>query len=404
MPNFRYRALTTNGEIVSGLIAAPTAAEVARRIDYLRLVPIDTIVEESATQGSRFNFKFEKRARTEDVTIFTLDLALLLKAGARLDRALELLAADVDIGRLRSTVSAIRSSVLAGESFADALAHHPALFPPMYVALVRVGEASGTLEQILQVLASDRSRAEALRRKITDAVRYPAFLLFAATCVLVFFLTFVLPQLGAVLRDMGAKIDPIAGIFLRLSDFITTHKNLVGSTAIIMLASALFFARQQKFRAAVIIRLARLPVLRSILALHQTALFCRNLAVLLTAAVPLTTTLRILTNMMAAVGDSAVWTRVVERVRQGNKLSEALEETGTLPPLAVRLLRLGEEAGQLPLLAGRVAEFYESKLQRSLDRAVGLVGPLAVIGISTIVGGLIVSVMTALLSVSQSIG
>jgi len=404
MPNFRYRALTTNGEIVSGLIAAPTAAEVARRIDYLRLVPIDTIVEESATQGSRFNFRFEKRARGEDITIFTLDLALLLKAGARLDRALELLAADVDIGRLRSTVSAIRSSVLAGESFADALAHHPALFPPMYVALVRVGEASGTLEQILQVLASDRSRAEALRRKITDAVRYPAFLLFAATCVLVFFLTFVLPQLGAVLRDMGAKIDPIAGIFLRLSDFITTHKNLVGSTAIVMLASALFFARQQKFRAAVIIRLARLPVLRSILALHQTALFCRNLAVLLTAAVPLTTTLRILTNMMAAVGDSAVWTRVVERVRQGNKLSEALEETGTLPPLAVRLLRLGEEAGQLPLLAGRVAEFYESKLQRSLDRAVGLVGPLAVIGISTIVGGLIVSVMTALLSVSQSIG
>ena len=404
MPNFRYRALTTNGEIVSGLIAAPTAAEVARRIDYLRLVPIDTIVEESATQGSRFNFKFEKRARTEDVTIFTLDLALLLKAGARLDRALELLAADVDIGRLRPTVSAIRSSVLAGESFADALAHHPALFPPMYVALVRVGEASGTLEQILQVLASDRSRAEALRRKITDAVRYPAFLLFAATCVLVFFLTFVLPQLGAVLRDMGAKIDPIAGIFLRLSDFITTHKNLVGSTAIVMLASTLFFVRQQKFRVAVIIRLARLPVLRSILALHQTALFCRNLAVLLTAAVPLTTTLRILTNMMAAVGDSAVWTRVVERVRQGNKLSEALEETGTLPPLAVRLLRLGEEAGQLPLLAGRVAEFYESKLQRSLDRAVGLVGPLAVIGISTIVGGLIVSVMTALLSVSQSIG
>jgi len=404
MPNFRYRALTTNGEIVSGLIAAPTAAEVARRIDYLRLVPIDTIVEESETQGSRFNFKFEKRARTEDVTIFTLDLALLLKAGARLDRALELLAADVDIGRLRSTVSAIRSSVLAGESFADALAHHPALFPPMYVALVRVGEASGTLEQILQVLASDRSRAEALRRKITDAVRYPAFLLFAATCVLVFFLTFVLPQLGAVLRDMGAKIDPVAGIFLRLSDFITTHKNLVGSTAIVLLASALFFARQQKFRAAVIIRLARLPVLRSILALHQTALFCRNLAVLLTAAVPLTTTLRILTNMMAATGDSAVWTRVVERVRQGNKLSEALEETGTLPPLAVRLLRLGEEAGQLPLLAGRVAEFYESKLQRSLDRAVGLVGPLAVIGISMIVGGLIVSVMTALLSVSQSIG
>jgi general secretion pathway protein F len=404
MPNFRYRALTADGEIVSGLITAPTAAEVARRIDYLRLVPIDSIAEESVGPSARLNFRFQQRARNEDVTTFTLDLALLLKAGARLDRALELLATDADVGRFRSTIGAIRSSVLAGESFANALTHHPSLFPPMYVALVRVGEASGTLEKILQVLADDRSRATALRHKIADAVRYPAFLLFAATCVLVFFLTFVLPQLGSVLRDMGAKIDPIAATFLQLSDFVTGHKNLVGSIAILLLAGALFLARQTKLRAVIIRRLVRLPVLRSILQLHQTALFCRNLEVLLTAAVPLTTTLRILANMLAAIGDAAVWTRVVERVRQGNKLSEALEEAGTLPQLAVRMLRLGEESGQLPLLAGRVAGFYEAKLQRSLDRAVGFVGPMAVITISTIVGGLIVSVMTALLSVSQSIG
>ena len=404
MPNFRYRALSANGEIVSGLITAPTAAEVARRIDYLRLIPIDSIVEENASRALRFNLSFEQRARSEDVTTFTLDLALLIKAGARLDRALELLATDADIGRLRSTVRAIRSSVLAGESFADALAHHPALFPPMYVALVRVGEASGTLEKILQVLASDRGRAEALRRKIADAVRYPAFLLFASTCVLIFFLTFVLPQLGAVLHDMGAKIDPIAGVFLQLSDFITAHKNLIGAAVVILLGGALYLSRQPKFRAAIIRRLARLPVIRSIVALHQSALFCRNLEVLLTAAVPLTSTLRILSNMMATMGDAAIWTRVVERVRQGNKLSEALEETDTLPPLALRMLRLGEESGQLPVLAGRVAQFYETKLERSLDRAVGFVGPLAVITISTIIGGLIVSVMTALLSVSQSIG
>ena len=176
MPNFRYRALTETGDIVSGLITAPTSAEVARRIDYLHLVPVDPIVEENSDRSSRLSFNFEKRVRSEDITIFTLDLALLLKAGARLDRALELLATDSDIGRLRSTVGAIRSSVLAGESFADALSHHPALFSAIYVALVRVGEISGRLQNILQVLASDRSRAEALRRKVVDALRYPAFL------------------------------------------------------------------------------------------------------------------------------------------------------------------------------------------------------------------------------------
>jgi general secretion pathway protein F len=404
MPNFRYRALTASGEVVSGSIAAPTSAEVARRIDYLRLVPIDLIVEESAARASRLNFSFERRVRAEEVTIFTLDVALLLKAGARLDRALELLAADSDIGRLRSTAGAIRSSILAGESFADALAHHPALFPPIYVALVRVGEISGTLEKILHALANDRSRAEALRRKVVEALRYPAFLLFAAICVLVFFLMFVLPQFGAVLHDFGAKIDPVAGAFLRLSEFMNAQKDVIGLAALILLATGLLLARHAKFRAGLILRVVRLPGARTILALHQTAMFCRNLEVLLTAGVALTSSLRIIADMMAAWGDSTVWTRVVERVRQGGKLSEALDESGGLPPMAVRILRLGEETGQLPVLAGRVAEFYEVKLQRNLDRMVGLVGPLAIIVISTVVGGLIVSVMTALLSVSQSVG
>jgi general secretion pathway protein F len=107
---------------------------------------------------------------------------------------------------------------------------------------------------------------------------------------------------------------------------------------------------------------------------------------------------------MSAFTDDRAWTLVVERVRQGGKLSEALDESGSLPAMAVRILRLGEETGQLPVLAGRVAEFYETKLQRNLDRMVGIVGPLAIIVISTIVGGLIVSIMTALLSVSQSVG
>jgi general secretion pathway protein F len=404
MPNFHYRALSEKGQIVSGSIAAPSLAEVARRIDYLRLVPIDPIVEERSARASSFRFKLELRVRPEDVTVFTLDLALLLKAGARLDRALELLAADADMGRLRPTVAAVRSSILSGESFADALSQHPLVFPPVYIALVRVGEASGTLEKILQVLANDRSRAETLRRKVTDALRYPAFLLFAASCVLVFFLMFVLPQFGSVLHDFGAKIDPIAGAFLALSEFMNAQKELIGAAAIILLAAALLLARHGKFRAAVLIQAVRWPVIRTVATLHQTAIFCRNLEVLLSAGVSLTTSLRIIANMMAALGDDAVWTRVVERVRQGGKLSEALEESGSLPATAVRTLRLGEETGQLPVVAGRVAEFYETRLQRSLDRLVGIVGPLAIIMISTVVGGLIVSVMTALLSVTQSVG
>jgi general secretion pathway protein F len=402
--NFRYRALTQSGEMVSGLISASTAAEVARRVEYLRLLPIDTVPDDGGAQGSRFNLTLATQPRSEDVTIFTLDLALVLKAGARLDEALELLATDLDIGRLRSTVAKIRSSVLAGESFADALSHHKALFSPMYVALVRIGEMSGALERILEMLASERSRAEALQRKLADALRYPAFLFFASSCVLVFFLTFVMPQFGGVLRDFGAKLDPVASGFLSLSEFMTRHKELLGSLVVVVLLGGFFLARRPYVRATILTGLSHVPLIRSALAYHRTALFCRNLGLLLAAGVPLTTTLRILADMMAATGHAAVWMGTVEQVRQGGKLSDALAEKATLPAMAVRMLRLGEETGQLSALSGRVAEFYETKLQRRIDRVVGVVGPLAIISIAVIVGGLIVSVMTSLLSVSQLVG
>jgi general secretion pathway protein F len=406
MPSFRYRALTQTGEIVSGAISAPTAGEVAHRIEYLGLVPIDTvtIAEDEATASPRFDFSLLSRVRAEDITIFTRDLALLLKAGARIDDGLELLAIDLDIGRLRPTVAKIRAAVLAGESFGETISRHPSVFPPMYVALVRVGEASGTLDHILEVIANERERSEALRRKLADALRYPAFVLFAASCVLVFFLLFVLPQFATVLRDFGAKLDPVVVIFLNLSDFLRSHTNAIAVTFIALVAGTWLFLRRPKLRAALISRLSRLPLVRPVLMYHRTALFNRNLGVLLASGVPLTATLRILVDMMAATGSVEVWTKTVDRVRHGGKLSDALGDTGVLPAMAVRMLRLGEETGQLPMLAGRVAEFYEARLQRSLDRVVGVAGPLAIITISIVVGGLIVSVMTALLSVSQIVG
>ena len=403
MPNFRYKAITQAGEIVTGSIAAPTAAEVARRIEYLGLVPVDTVTEERAESADSF-FTLTQRAKSEDVTVFTLDLALLLKAGARLDDALELLSGDSDVGGLRRTVSKIRAAILSGESFGEALTRHPWLFPPMYVALVRVGEASGSLGEILEVLAAERARSEALRRKLGDALRYPAFVLLAAVSVLLFFLLFVLPQFASVLRDFNAKLDPIVLTFISMSEFLRANGTALAVGIALMIAAFWLALRRPATRATIVTQLSRLPLIKPILTYHRTTLFCRNLGVLLASGVPLTTTLRILVDMMATTSDRTVWTRMVERVRHGGKLSDALTDTAALPTMAVRMLRLGEETGQLPMLAGRVAEFYEAKLQRSLDRIVGVVGPAAIIAISIIVGGLIVSVMTSLLSVSQIIG
>lgn len=403
MPNYRYRALNNSGELISGAIAAAAPGDVAQRIERLGLVLVDTItVDESGS--ARRAFGFFNQPRAEDVTIFTRDLALLLRAGARINDALELLAADSDFGRLRPVVADVRSHVIAGESFAEALLRHEALFPAIYLALVRVGEASGSLDQVLEVLASERARTEALKRRLGDAARYPLFVLGAAGCVLLFFLTFVLPQFGSVLQDFGAKIDPVLVGFLGLSTFLRANSELVLTAVLAVVTIGFLVLRRPAVRRSLFDLLARLPLIREVVSFYRTSLFCRNLGVLLGSGVNLTTTLRILTDMMSAIGSPAVWTAAADRVRHGAKLSDALADTQALPSMAIRMLRLGDETGQLPMLSGRIAEFYEAKLQRTLDRIVGIAGPAAIILISAVVGGLIVSVMTALMSVSQIVG
>ncbi|MBR0938001.1 type II secretion system F family protein [Bradyrhizobium jicamae] len=400
MPNYRYRAMNSDGDLVSGAIAAPAAGDVAARIERLGLVLVDNVTLEEGGTARRALSLFNA-PKPEDVTIFTRDLALLLRAGARINDGLELLAADRDFGRLRPVVADIRSRVVAGESLAEALARHPGLFPPMYVALIRVGEASGSLDRVLEVLADERSRTEALKRRLGDAVRYPLFVLSAASCVLLFFLTFVLPQFASVLQDFGAKVDPFVLGFLNLSIFLRANSDAVLAILAAVIAGAWLLLRQEGVRRNLMTAVTRLPLIREVMKYYRTSLFCRNLGLLLGSGVNLTTTLRILVDMMASIGSTTIWTDAADRVRHGTKLSDALADTDALPAMAVRMLRLGDETGQLPMLAGRVAEFYEAKLQRTLDRVVGIAGPAAIIVISFVVGGLIVSVMTALMSVSQ---
>ncbi|MES5482981.1 type II secretion system F family protein [Bradyrhizobium sp. INPA03-11B] len=403
MPNYRYRALTQAGEIVNGTISAPTAAEVARRIEYLKLLPIETTEDKRASSAAGGRSLFGGPSAAE-VTTFTRDLALLLKAGARLDDALELLSGDADVGRMRPVVAKIRAALLTGESFADAVADHPTLFQPMYIALVRVGEISGTLDSVLEMLGTERARSEQMRRKLTDAMQYPAFVLVAASGVMLFFLLFVLPQFSTVLGDFGGKSDTALASFIALSDFLRANATAASLISAATIALAWWLLRQARVRAALVNAISRVPGISSAFQFYRASLFCRNLGVLLGSGVNLTAALRILVDIMAVTGSEANWTAAADRVRHGGKLSEALAVADSLPPMAVRMLRLGEETGQLPVLAGRVAEFYEAKLQRSLDRVVGIVGPLAIITISTVVGGLIVSVMTALLSVTQLVG
>src|ERR1700727_322348 len=277
MPTFQYRALTPVGEVVTGSLHTTRLGEVNRRVEYLGLIPIEaaTARKEAGSGSGVLSSMLPSlpRPRPEDVTIFTNDLPLLLQTGARINDALELLAADVEMSRMRATAAALASSVLSGESFGEGISKHPRIFPPIYVALIRIGETSGALVTVLEALAAERQRAEALSRRISDALRYPAFLLFAAGAVLLFFLNFVLPQFANVFRDFDAKLDPVLATFLRLSDFMRSNGQTIAAVLLVSLLGGWFILRRRSTRGPLVRALARLPNVRPIMDYPRTGRF-----------------------------------------------------------------------------------------------------------------------------------
>jgi general secretion pathway protein F len=402
MPTFTYKAMDAHDRFITGEIEAADPREVSRELEKLGYVVLDTENGmRGATSKSTLLRLFHRPAGRREMTVFLRELSLVLRAGLTLDDALLLLAGEEKAG-LAAIVRDLRVTITGGASFGDALQRHPRLFGPDLVAMVRVAEASGNLDGVLESVGEERARTERLLDKISSALRYPAVLLVVALSVLTFFLVVVVPQFASVLRDFGQAPSGLVGVVLATSDFFVAYGLWVAGILVALAALFVLIMLRPRPRAVVVGYISRLPGLRGILELRRTVLFCSSLGTLLANGVTLTAALRVLVDLPGA--SSGGLDRVVEGVRRGGRLVDALSRIGYIPPLALKMLRVGEESGELAIVARRTAEFYESKLSDRLDRLAGVVGPTAIVVIAAIVGTLIVSILSALLSVNQLVG
>lgn len=398
MPHYRYRAVTPTGEVVAGEVEAPTREEVLRRIEYLGHLPIEA---EIATKGLLNTAPGGgKPPQAREVTIFLRQLALLVGAGLTLESALQTLADDTSKPMIRFA-NGLRSMISSGDSFAEALERHPTIIEPAYVAMVRAGEASGKLEAVLRAVVEDRNRRELLGERINSAIRYPMFLIGSAVLILFFFLVYVVPQFEPVFKDLGNRLNSGAAFVLAASGWL--HANLypfLGGCAAVALLIWLIFSRREA-RVWLIAMIAKVPGVAGPMQDGRTTRIIGTLGLLVANGVPLPATLKILRDIVTDPRTVAAIDKVHDQVRNGRRFAEALADTDLLPPLAVRMLRVGEETGDLPSIAAHAAQFYEHRLGLGLDRLMGAIGPATIIFVSIIIGALVVSIMSALLSITE---
>src|SRR5216683_1483389 len=348
MPHFRYRAVTSAGDVVAGEVEAPSREEVIRRIEYLGHLTIEVAAK-----------------------------ALAWFAGA------------------------IRSSIAAGDSFADALERHPTIIEPTHIAMVRAGEASGKLDVVLRAIVEDRARRQLLAERISAAIRYPLFLIGSALAVLMFFLIYVVPQFEPVFKDLGGRLNAGAAFVVAASTWLHGNLDLFVGTSIALILGIWLLLSQPWAKGMAVAFFASVPGIAGLSGDRRTARLIGTLGLLIENGVALPTALKILRNIVVEPRYAAAAERVYEQVRNGRRFADALAETELLPPLAVRMLRVGDEMGDLALIARHAAEFYEHKFSTGLDRLMGAIGPVAIIVVSVVVGALIVSIMTGLLSITE---
>lgn len=396
MTRFQYRAMTLDGRETSGEAEAASALGLADALSPRGLMLIEAKPLEHKTDWRGW---FASPARPAEVTTFLSELALMLQSGQTIDEALSLLG-DGMTGAMGRIVRDMRAELLKGTSFVEALAHHGETFPAEVLALARVAESTGRLDRAIEAAVQQRVRTHALTEKLTGALRYPAFLFLAAIGVLVFFLLYVIPQFADVIRESGGKAGGAITGVLAASDLLRNNLDVAGGGLAVILGLAMWASRSKAFGRAVMARVLSLPLIRQAAELRRSALFCMTLGTLLSQGVPMPEALKVLE---AVIGGAAAETlsRIGDAIRRGGGLGDALEAHPFLPKIARRMLKIGEESGELAIVATRCGTLYEKKLEQRLDAIAALVGPIAVIGISSLIGGLMAIIMSALVSINQ---
>ena len=332
------------------------------------------------------------------------ELATLVRADIPVDEALRLITLQPRLGaRARRVVAVALERVVAGESLFDALAAEAGAIPDHFRWLVRAGEASGRLAQVLEELAQFLELSARVRSQIVTAMLYPLVLLMGACVTLIIIATVMVPAIVPLFRDAGVEPPVLLRALAAVEGAIVVWWPLSVTVLLALVAVVVWSLRSEAGRAQRDRLLLRLPVLGGLTRDTSTARLARTLATLVRNGVPLLDALRVTAGAVPNRAFRAALVTAQEEVNTGAPLWASLERTGLLPELAARFLRLGEETGQLAPMLTRAADIYDHDVQQRLQRVLSIAAPVVTIGIGLGIGALILSVMGAMLGLNEAV-
>lgn len=400
MATFIYSAAKKTGEIVKGTREAENEQALVRMLKQEELFLLELREEDKkqmsqplAAQLMRLAARFQPIPLVEKIT-FTRNLAVMIRAGLSLPRALETIAEQSPNAKFRQILEQVKQSVVKGESFSQSLARHESVFGELFTNIVDVGETSGKLGTVLMLLSNQMKKDHDLRRRVFGALIYPAIVIFVLFVIAALMMIYVVPTLSETLKGLGVSLPVSTQIIIGTSDFISSHASLLG-IGISLLVFLFWRALKTKQGKSLFDRaILYAPPFGTLVRRLNMARFSRILAYLVTAGVPIVRSLEITSRVLGnTVYREAVFASS-QNIQKGKPLNELLREHPRLfDPMVVQMVKAGEESGNVSRMLLRIASFFEEEVASTTQNLSQIIEPVLIIVIGALVGFFAISVL-----------
>ncbi|MEW5803543.1 MAG: type II secretion system inner membrane protein GspF [bacterium] len=402
MAVFTYKATDRLGKLVTGSIEAKDKKAVITRLQESNFFPIK--VEEkgkSSPTERKLSFSFSQRIKKKDVLIFTGQLATLTSSGVPLDRSLTILTELTDNKKLKQVIADVQKSVHGGSHFTDALARHPRVFSRLYVSMVKAGESGGVLEGVLSRLAEFLESSQEFKESITSALVYPVLLTLVGGGAVAILLTFVVPKFTQIFADMGQVLPLSTRFLLGISNGLVHYWWLIIGVVLVLFLALRQYLQTEGGKWFWDSLKLRFPVWGSLTQKIEVSRFSRTLGTLVQSGVPILQALAIVKDIM---GNSVLAKAIREiqgRIKEGEKISEPLMQCHLFPPMAIHMIDVGEETGQLETMLFKIADAYDRETRTSIKRMVSMLEPAMILVMGLVVGFIVVSMLMAIFGIND---
>jgi len=404
MPLFEYKAVSPSGETVRGTMEAGSETSVIAKLQESGNIPL------SANEAGKGGFsldtlKLRRRGmKLREVGQFTQQLATLLGAGLPLDRSLQVLLELAENDRIKQAVTTIRDQVREGGSLSEALEAQHGSFNRLYINMVRAGEIGGSLDKTLERLADYLERSKDMKDSVVSAMVYPVMLMLLAGGSLVLLLVYVIPQFSPIFEELGGDLPLITKIVLAVGGVLQNFWwGLMGLVILAVIMFRRMLANTEK-RLAWDSRVLAMRWIGDLVAKMEIARLSRTLGTLLSNGVPLLSGLSIASNVMSNTLLRQSVEATTQKVKTGGGLAHNLAETGQFPRLALQMVSVGEETGQLDSMLMKVADTYDKEVRNTIDRLLALFTPVITVLMAGMIGTIVMSVLMAILSINELVG